>query len=256
MSVERGHIQFIYVHEQNNSNVASAESQRRADSHAATTAHARARRQRNLQYQAVRSTDVQVAADSTLIKSLRFSREDSFASFAKRFSSVEDFLLDYYVQNVVPCSNYEPTRSGFLDGCTKSLNHQFIQLAATSSSALNGPFLVISRRLSHCFPQQKPHYRQLALQDEVACARLLMDVIISCLKMRSPITDSIITIAVFLAQDEILVGDVASTQQHLQGAIHMVRRNGALNNRGFNISLYDIIQKDIVNSDLMKGLSH
>ncbi|KAK0377185.1 hypothetical protein CLIM01_05439 [Colletotrichum limetticola] len=255
MSVERRYIQFIYVHEQDNSNVASAESQRRAHSHAATTAHARARRQRNLQYQAVRSTDVQVAADSTLIKSLRSARRDSFASFAKRFSSVEDFLLDYYVHNVVPCSNYEPTRSGFLDGCTGSLNHQFIQLAATSSSALNGPFLVISRHLSHCFPQQKPHYTQLALQDEVACARLLMDVI-SCLKMRSPISDSIITIAVFLAKDEILVGDVASTQQHLQGAIHMVRHNGALNNRGFNMSLYDIIQKDIVDSDLMKGLSH
>lgn len=36
----------------------------------------------------------------------------------------------------------------------------------------------------------------------------------------------------------------------------MVRHiNGALNNRGFNIFLYDIIQKDIANSDLVKGLS-
>lgn len=95
MSVERGGIQFIYLHKQDNSKVASAESQRRAHAHATKTAHARARRQRIFQLQAARSTEAQVAAEFTLIDSLGSARRDPFASFARRLSPAEDFLLDY-----------------------------------------------------------------------------------------------------------------------------------------------------------------
>lgn len=96
---------------------------------------------------------------------------------------------------------------------------------------------------------------------------------ICALETQSPISDSIITVAIFLAQDEvsyldcvlgcvhlwsvekwqILLGNIPWVQQHLQGAIQMVKHNGALKEKGHNVFLYDIIRNDIANSEIIRS---
>ncbi|KAF6829571.1 hypothetical protein CPLU01_07857 [Colletotrichum plurivorum] len=257
MSGKRVGIRFIHSHEQETPWVTSTETRRRLHSHAARATHAKTRQQRMTQHQATAdgqeeghipekpAVEIQVAVLPTPTGTLGSGRRDPFASFARRLSPMEDFLLDYYMHNVVPCSKIETTQT------TRRLNEEFVQLVATTATALNGLFLVTCRHLSLSLPQRGSHFTQLALQYKVVCARRLMEAI-SSLEMRSSICDSVITIAVFLAQDEILVGDIASTQRHLQGAIQMVRHNGALNKKGFNEFLYGIIQNDIAESAMMQ----
>ncbi|KAF6791673.1 hypothetical protein CSOJ01_14313 [Colletotrichum sojae] len=255
MPGERSGIRFIHSHKENTPGVTSAETRRRLHSDAARATHAKRRRQRMIEHQTTvesrdgwdggqipgrQSAEVQVAVVSSPIGPLGSSRRDPFASFARRFSPIEDFLLDYYVSNFVPCSSTCANSQ-----TDRHLNNQFVQLAATSGSALNGLFLVASRHLSLCLPQWGPHFTQLALQCKVACARLLAEAI-SFSEMRSPISDSTITIAT-------LVGDVISTQRHLQGAVQMVRHNGALDKKGFNEFLYSLIQNDIAQSNLVRA---
>ncbi|KAH9230913.1 hypothetical protein K456DRAFT_39204 [Colletotrichum gloeosporioides 23] len=262
-----GHdIQFIHSHEKSTLGAQSAEAQRRVHSHAARAAHAKTRRQRVIQYQATKAIrndfngkqppsraadEVQVSVISGPIAPLGCGRRDPFASFARRLSPTEDFLLDYYAHNVVPCSTFEYNQSRLPGASARNISKQFVQLAATSISGLNGLFLVTCRHLSYCLPQQGAHYVQLALQYKVDCAQILMQAICT-LETQSPISDSIITVAVFLAQDEILLGNIPWVQRHLQGAIQMVKHNGALKEKGHNVFLYDIIRNDIANSEIIR----
>lgn len=106
------------------------------------------------------------------------------------------------MQNVVPCSTHQRSRYGNHGGLPDHLNSGFVQLAATNASSLDGLFLVTSRHLSQYLPQKGAYFIQLALQYKIACARSLMEAI-SSLEKRSSISDSTITLAIFLAQDSV-----------------------------------------------------
>lgn len=92
--------------------VASAESQRRANSHAARIAHARTRRLRTIEYQARKAmqhpvddwrVDEETRTTNELEKGpvpspvslLASDRRDPFTSFASAFKPIEHFLLDH-----------------------------------------------------------------------------------------------------------------------------------------------------------------
>jgi hypothetical protein len=110
MSGKRSEIQFIYSSHPGLPGVKSAETQRRVHSHAAWSAHAKARRQRLLKYQAIKASsnseddtqlctkaaaEVGIATISSPISLLGSGRRDPFASFARHLIPIEDFLLDY-----------------------------------------------------------------------------------------------------------------------------------------------------------------
>lgn len=114
-------IQFINAAQQGNA--VSAEDQRRANSHAARIAHAKARRLRTIEYQASKASQApkgaQTAQDRRIISTsggqpilgntadidhstlpspvglLASDRRDPFDSFGRSFKQVEHFLLDY-----------------------------------------------------------------------------------------------------------------------------------------------------------------
>jgi len=108
MSSTRSEIPFIYSSK--HGGVASAEMRRLVYSHAARAAHAKARRQRLIEYHAIQSSSG--AEDESLPLStaaaeiaksvipsplglLGSDRRDPFASFARSLNPIEDFLLDY-----------------------------------------------------------------------------------------------------------------------------------------------------------------
>jgi hypothetical protein len=110
MSGKRSETQFIHSSYSRLPGVASAETQRRVHSHAAWAAHAKARRQRVIKYQAIKSgnnskderqpftktaAEVEIAVISSPIGLLGSNQRDPFASFARRLNPIEDFLLDY-----------------------------------------------------------------------------------------------------------------------------------------------------------------
>ncbi|KAK1853586.1 hypothetical protein CCHR01_03795 [Colletotrichum chrysophilum] len=111
MATIRHDIQFIHSHEKSTLGAKSAEAQRQVHSHAARAAHAKTRRQRVIQYQATKAIrndfngkqpparaadEVQVYVISGPIAPLGCCRRDPFATFARRLSPTEDFLLDYW----------------------------------------------------------------------------------------------------------------------------------------------------------------
>lgn len=122
MSDKRCGIRFIHSHEQETVPwVTSAETRRRLHSHAARATHAKTRRQRMIQQRATTdshdssgggrpskkaATDVQVTVLPSPIGTLGSGRRDVFASFARRLSPVEDFLLDYCKIRRTPRSSF------------------------------------------------------------------------------------------------------------------------------------------------------
>ncbi|KAK7949555.1 hypothetical protein PG988_016194 [Apiospora saccharicola] len=99
-------------------------------------------------------------------------------------------------------------------------------------------------------PEQEPYFVQLALQYKVACTQSLRE-FISCLDMQSSISDWVVGLALFLAQDEslqLLAGDVSSTQKHVQGAIQMTKHNDAFNRTDLYTFPYDLIRRDMAHS--------
>ncbi|KAI2705214.1 transcriptional regulator family: Fungal Specific TF [Penicillium roqueforti] len=259
MSRTRSEIQFIHSSKPGVPEVASAEMRRRVHSHAARSAHAKKRRQRVIEYHAIKtisgsedeslpfSTAAAEIAISVITSPLGFlgsHRRDPFASFARSLNSNEDFLLDYYMANVVPCSTSQRSQISHPESCTQHLNKHFVQLAATNASSLNGLFLVSCRHLSQYLPHNGPYFVQLALQYKIACVRSLREAISSS-EIHSPISDSTLALPLFLAHDEILVGDGPSTKIHVQGAIQMARHNRALDKTDCSAFPYDLIQRDM-----------
>jgi hypothetical protein len=108
-SKEAGNIQFVNVFP---GNIASTEEQRRLHSHAARTAHAKARRLCTTKYQASKANQLSESSKGSdemsvvprinqqhvlpnPVSLLASDRKDPFESFARPFNQVEHFLLDY-----------------------------------------------------------------------------------------------------------------------------------------------------------------
>lgn len=106
--------------------------------------------------------------------------------------------------NVVPCSTLQRKQISYPESSTQHLIKQFVQLAITNASSLDGLFLVSCRHLARFLPHNGPYFTQLALQYKIACARSLIEAISSS-DMRYPIGDSTLAIALFLAHDDVSV---------------------------------------------------
>jgi hypothetical protein len=107
------------------------------------------------------------------------------------------------MQNVVPCSTFHRNELNHGGKYSQHLNKQFVQLAATNASSLNGLFLVASRHVSQYLPQMGAYFVQLAIHYKIACAQSLVEAI-SGLDTASSISDSTVTLPLFLAQDEVI----------------------------------------------------
>ncbi|KAK7950975.1 uncharacterized protein PG986_006703 [Apiospora aurea] len=212
---------------------------RRAHSHAAREAHAHVRRQRLVEYQATRAREEEKE---------RLARATEVEA-----ASPSWFLLGSW-------GRAEETPSGVLPGASiiprnsfwiTNLASQFVRLAFVNSNSLAGLFLVACRHLSQyssqVMPHELPHFIQLTLQYKVACTQALREAI-ACLDIQSSISDWVVGLALFLAQDEVLTGDVNFTQKHIQGAIQMTKHNGALNKTDLDVFPYDLIRREMTDS--------
>lgn len=112
MADKRNQIRFIHSSHHERPGAASAQTQQQVRSQAARAAHAKARRQRTANYQAIEArnrsdghpeqscsssstTEVETSVLSSPVMLLGYGRRDPFASFARPLSPIEDFLLDY-----------------------------------------------------------------------------------------------------------------------------------------------------------------
>ncbi|OBT67372.1 hypothetical protein VE03_03055 [Pseudogymnoascus sp. 23342-1-I1] len=244
-----GIIQFINTSHQGNT--LSAGEHRRANSHAARTAHAKARRLRMIEYQASKviqppndtqnvedrtvvatSSVVQPILDNTVeieqsiipspVSLLASDRKDPFNSFGRRFKPVEHFLLDHYVKVVIP----------YMDkNCNKLVD----------SGKYSGIFLAACR---HLVEQQQQHkYLQLATQYKLYCIQALQNAISS--EVSSLISDGTVGIGILMAYDELRLGDISMTRCHLQGILKMTEHNGGMHTLGSNGFLERLIRKFI-----------
>lgn len=250
-----------------------AEVERRAHSHAARTAHAKARRLRIISYQASKRKkipkvsqqnkeqedtlrhSVLLASDaigvekSTLASPeslLASDRRDPFQSFARAFKPIEYFLLDHYVRGVLPymnitCNKLKDPKT-YLDLMTK----EWVRLTLTNVGSLNGIFLAACRHLLQ-FQQQHQHeyYLQLATHYKLLCLQALREAIFS--EKSSMISDSTVTVGILLAYDELQLGDISSFKCHSRGLIQMVEHNGGPQTMGANGFLERLVCKFIGN---------
>ncbi|KAL5350410.1 hypothetical protein ACLOAV_003978 [Pseudogymnoascus australis] len=242
-----GIIQFINTSHQGN--VVSAGEQRRANSHAARIAHAKARRLRTIEYQASKAIQApmgsQEVEDQTIIAAsgvvqpilddtveieqsilpspaslLASDRRDPFESFGRPFKPVEHFLLDYYVKVVIPHMD---------EKCNKLVDSQ----------KYCGIFLAACRHLVE--QQEQLKYLQLATQYKLYCIRALQNAISS--EVSSLISDGTVGIGILMAYDELWLGDISMTKCHLQGILKMTEHNGGMHTLGSNGFLERLVRK-------------
>jgi len=248
----------------------SVKEQRRAHSHAARTAHAKARRLCTIEYQAVKASQTpestqgvkersiapRSSVQSTLhaveteqpvlpspVSLLASDRRDHFKSFARSFEPVEHFLLDHYVRAVIPymdqhCNKLRDSER-YLDLMTK----EWVRLTLTNVGTLNGIFLAACRHLleNQQQQQQQQYYTQLAIQYKLYCVQALREAISS--EISSLISDSTIAIGMLLAYDELRLGDIPTSRRHLRGLIQMVEHNGGPQTLGSNGFLERLVCK-------------
>ncbi|KAL3471489.1 hypothetical protein BJX99DRAFT_237372 [Aspergillus californicus] len=182
----------------------SDESQQRlARSHAARSAHARARRLRTIQYQAQRRQEGEDrrherVSETGLLSFLSAHRRDPFASCAKPLRAIEQRLFDHYVTVIIPHMRCSGLDVHFVE----RMNQYWVPLAITKTTLLDVMFLGACRQLSdfyHGQPEQQ-HYTRLAVQYKLQILQGLRQAI----SVETPqFSDSTIITTIMLAHDEV-----------------------------------------------------
>lgn len=237
-------------------------------SHAARVTHATARQARTIEYQAAKGATTQqprprrseidkhgsergrhhatsnvadevvgsrtddqreaVVADSFLVRVPGSERTDPFMSFAKPFTSIEQFLLAHCeylpvrlrtlisgasrplilppdVTAVIPhlvarCRKFMARGFGYIDSMTK----EWIRLALGNAGFLDGIFLNASRHLSAVHQQrdQQQLFATLAVRFKLSCVRAVRAAISSDARTK-PFSDSVVAVTMVLALDEV-----------------------------------------------------
>ncbi|CEJ53826.1 hypothetical protein PMG11_00167 [Penicillium brasilianum] len=192
--------------------ISGTQQRKLAHSHAARSAHAKARRLRTIQYQAqkrsAKQSDPAENCDeegspiefptSQIIRNLPADRKDPFMSFATPLKPVEEMLFDHYVTVIVPLMRCEEPTLEFTERMTRT----WVPLARTDASLLDIIFLLSSRHLSaiNTQSQQRSAYTQRAFHYKSTCLRILRDAISN----EAPyFSDSTIAKAIMLAYDEV-----------------------------------------------------
>ncbi|KAH8692308.1 hypothetical protein BGW36DRAFT_387354 [Talaromyces proteolyticus] len=270
-----GKIQFI--HSLHPRDALKPDSQRRAHVHAARVSHARRRHFRIIEYQAgqnsritaneqqsnkkgdcsgprskgnsppgLETSDVENLVAPSPVTQLASHRIDPFASSARRFSPVENFLFDCYVQAIIPdqsvhcyChTSWNPEQ--FRDLMTR----EWVPLAIARQDTLDCIFLNACRLLSLYHPQeseQQQYYTQLATMYKLSCMQALNKSISAEISIL--INDATVATAVMLAFDEVLLGDIARSRCHALGILQMARHNGGFQTLGLSGFLAGLFHK-------------
>ncbi|KFY51226.1 hypothetical protein V496_08885 [Pseudogymnoascus sp. VKM F-4515 (FW-2607)] len=248
--------------------VVSAEEQRRANSHAARIAHAKARRLRTIEFQASKAIQApmgsQEVEDQTIVAAsgvvqpilddtveieqsilpspaslLASDRKDPFESFGRPFKPVEHFLLDYYVKVVIPHMDEKCNKLVDSQKYVNLMTGEWVRLTLTNVGTQCGIFLAACRHLVE--QQQQLKYLQLATQYKLYCIRALQNAISS--EVSSLISDGTVGIGILMAYDELWLGDISMTKCHLQGILKMTEHNGGMHTLGSNGFLERLVRK-------------
>jgi hypothetical protein len=231
----------------------SATRQRKlAHSHAARSAHAKARRLRTIQYQAQKNSTKQgglveisvklgpwkAHPNTPLVTILSADRKDPFMSFATPLKPIEEMLFDHYVTVIIPLMRCnEPTLE-----FTQRMTSTWVPLARADASLLDIIFLLSCRHLSASYTQshQESSFTQRAFHYKSVCLKVLRDAISN----EAPcFSDSTVAKAIMLAYDELFVHDTRMLKHHMEGALKMVALKGGPETLGLDGLLKHLLFK-------------
>ncbi|KAL4987944.1 hypothetical protein BDW68DRAFT_159974 [Aspergillus falconensis] len=253
-------LQFIHSLAPAQDASSTATQQRLARSHAARSAHARARRLRTIQYQAQKAQDAQRQQRGEdaetprywLLHALSYHRRDPFASSARRLRPMEEMFFDHYVTVVIPLMRCNGLDVEFYRRMTLS----WIPLALSEDGLLDVLFLSACRHLNECYqaqPQAAP-FSQMAFQYKLQLLRSLREEI----SAETPhFTDASVIKAIMLAYDELWVRDEVTMKNHVEGAVKMVTLKGGPQTLGLDgfieRLLFNLLAK--VNNEIGKTIT-
>ncbi|KIX99697.1 uncharacterized protein Z520_04332 [Fonsecaea multimorphosa CBS 102226] len=251
-----------------------ADTQRRAHSHAARTAHARERRLRILEYQArkaaqgivedwgtrdsapaepmknvaaapdgdVFSLEEETSMPSPPLIGLLDSggRGDPFSSFASPFNPIEHFLLYHYVTVVIPFMSSLCITLREHARYSEERSRDWVQLVLSDPGSTKGIFLAASRHLSKIH-QQRQNFLRLSLQYKIDCIQALRRAISA--GTLTAMDDSTFAKIIILAADEFLLGNLEMSRHHIRGAVKVVELKGGPHTLGLGGFLEHILYK-------------
>ncbi|KAJ0418702.1 hypothetical protein BJY00DRAFT_314613 [Aspergillus carlsbadensis] len=183
-----------------------APQKRVARSHAARSAHAKARRIRTLEYQAQKKREDDsrsgTRAGTGLLSPLPASRRDPFASFALPLKPIEELLFDHYVTVVVPLMRC----NAFDEHFTERMIHGWVPLAVAEQSLLYLTFLASCRTLAIKYTDRREQqlFNRLAYQYKLMVLQSLRE---SITTEAPQFSDATVSKALMLAYDEVRAND-------------------------------------------------
>ncbi|KAI1141735.1 hypothetical protein F5Y05DRAFT_373635 [Hypoxylon sp. FL0543] len=223
----------------------SRELRRQAHSHAARTAHARARRLRVIGYmqQKAQDPDMQeparqspnramddherasLSGDETMILAPRpissSFEQEPLASFLASLTDREHFLFSHYITVVLPYLYYHcPVMQQFAD-YNNYMRKNWLRYSSADVDLLRGFLLASCRHLS--IVHSEGDYIKLAIQYKLEYVQSLRETI----STTDPFLGRLaVTRALVLAFDEIMLGDLSMASRHVWGALHIVQLAG------------------------------
>ncbi|RSM08473.1 hypothetical protein CDV31_008110 [Fusarium ambrosium] len=218
----------------------SAGSSRQIHSHAARTAHARARRRRMANYMREQNKNKELQEIATIPSEYTqpsFDPEETrppvpriipgafehepLASFIRSLDPKEVFMFDHYVNVVVPYLDLHCPVMRHLGGDYHYRKQNWILLASTEVDLLKGFLLAACRHLFIVHLEKE--FGQLAIQYKLSYVRSLRETISATGPESSRMA---VTKALVLAIDEIMLGDLSMGIKHVIGAAEIVQVAG------------------------------
>ncbi|KAL5351898.1 hypothetical protein ACLOAV_003760 [Pseudogymnoascus australis] len=208
-------------------------------------AHAKKRRLQIQRYK-IESIICGTKQDLTIFKSVLSSPlsqvfasgKDPFLCLARPLTSEEYFLLDHYVQVVVP---YSVGHCGLFEnpGDHRSeMLREWVGLAITDDALMVAAVLLSTCRYILLDQPDHPVFARMALQYKQICLRTLRQEISTKPSIINAMT---VAKAVALAIDEVNSGEHSIARKHLQGVLAMIQFNGGpkpLNLTGLLLRMY------------------
>ncbi|KAL4866201.1 hypothetical protein BDV12DRAFT_173266 [Aspergillus spectabilis] len=228
-----------------------------ARSHAARSAHARARRMRTIQYQAQKAQDSSSDSPRHLDESptsvLSYHRRDPFRSYARSLNPIEEMLLDHYTTAIVPAMT------------CNAFDVDFYRRVVTAwvPHALHEPglpavlLLASSRHLFLSYnSQQQQEQQQLYSRLTYMYKLQLLGSLREAISTETPtFSDTTIIKAIMLAYDEVWVNDEESLKRHVEGALKMVSLKGGPHTLGLDGLVERLLFNLVAKVDPIVGLS-
>ncbi|VUC30948.1 unnamed protein product [Clonostachys rosea] len=273
------HAELQFIPSSHPGTASSRESQRRANAHAARVAHGRVRRFRMVEYQASEKTkqprertasagsrpkrsrpkrsDEAAAIASPLpiaetgdlilanpISALASTRTESFAFFARPFNPIESYLLDYYLQVVIPYQSVFCNRLWDKEEYRELMRGDWMRLVLARGYSLDALLLISCRHLAannSLEPNGHQRYMELAVKYKLSCVKSLNETISD--EVVNIISDATVATVVMLACDEFWIKEPSTAKRHLDGALQMVNHNGGPQTLGLNGFLEHVLYK-------------